>query len=256
MIDVNCNLFPTKALKQHWSQESFSYLGKPRPDFGIMLVLNGQIDFVSPEAETLSVSKGNIVFLPKNAFYKAMFRIDEGKIENFLINFEADTDFGFTKPCVVAENASFHCIELFENFVNEYYSIESTNLRNKGLFILLLDYALRQKESSESASNQALNKAKTLLKTNFDMPISQIARECSVSESGLRKIFSEKTGMSPTEFRMKEKLNRAKYLLEATNMSIGEISDELSFYDGAYFCKLFRNQTGLSPKQYRKNKKL
>ena len=62
--------------------------------------------------------------------------------------------------------------------------------------------------------------------------------------------------MSPTQFRLKEKFNKAKYLLESTDMSVVEISDRLNFYDAAYFCKMFHKQTGLSPKQYRQKKKL
>jgi AraC-like DNA-binding protein len=72
----------------------------------------------------------------------------------------------------------------------------------------------------------------------------------------LRKIFSDQIGISPTQYRLKEKLNQAKYLLESTDMSVGEISDNLNFYDTAYFCKLFHKQMGLSPKQYRQNKML
>lgn len=256
MFEKDCNFIPKKALKQHWTQASFSYMKKPRPDCGIMVVLNGQIDFLSPQMDTLCAKVGNIIFLPKNSYYEARFRIELGAIDNYLINFESGNVVEYTKPILISENASFACVNLFQRFIDEMYNIENMNFRSKGLFYLLLDSVLSTNKAPESAHDIIFEKAKILLKKSEDIPISQIAQECSVSESGLRKIFSDKIEMSPTQFRLKEKFNKAKYLLESTNMSVGEISDELNFYDAAYFCRLFRKQMGMSPKQYRQNKKL
>ncbi len=256
MFDEDCNFIPIKALKQHWTQARFSYMENPRPDYGIMLVLNGQIDFVSPQMDTLFAKTGDIIFLPKNSYYEARFRVELGEIDNYLINFESDKDFDYAKPMLISKNASFECSDLFEQFINEMYNVEDMNFRSKGIFYLLWDSILRANNFQKSVPNKFLEKAKILLRKTEDIPISQIARECSVSESGLRKIFSDQLGISPIQYRLKEKLNKAKYLLESTDMSVGEISDKLNFYDAAYFCRLFRKQTGLSPKQYRQNKKL
>lgn len=256
MFEQNCNFIPKKILKQHWTQSRFSYMENPRPDYGIMLVLNGQIDFVSPHTDTLCAKAGNLIFLPKNSYYEAIFRIELGEIDNYLINFESDNVVEYTGPMLISENASFTCIELFQQFIDEMYNIENMNFRSKGLFYLLLDSVLSTNKATKSAHYTVFEKAKVLLKKSDDIPISRIARECSVSESGLRKIFSDISGMSPTQFRLKEKFNKAKYLLESTDMSVVEISDRLNFYDAAYFCKMFHKQTGLSPKQYRQKKKL
>ena len=107
MFEKQCNLVPTKAFQQHWSQARFSYMENPRPDYGIMLVLNGQIDFVSPQMDTLCAKAGDIIFLPKNSYYEARFRIELGEIDNYLINFEADKDFEYEKQMLISENASF-----------------------------------------------------------------------------------------------------------------------------------------------------
>lgn len=256
MFEKLCNLVPTRAFKQHWSQPKFSYMKNPRPDHGIMLVLNGQIDFVSPQLDTLCAKAGNIIFLPKNTYYEAMFRIERGAVDNYLINFESENGFEYTKPMLISEKASILCVDLFSKFIDEMYNVENISFRTKGLFYLLLDAVLSANKATESAYDTIFENAKILLEKSEDISVSQIARECSVSESGLRKIFSDKIGMSPTKFRLKEKNNKAKYLLESTDMSVEEISDKLNFYDAAYFCKIFRKQTGLSPKQYRQNKKL
>ena len=256
MFEKDCNFIPQNARKQHWAQARFSYLEHPRPDYGIMLVLNGQIDFVSPQMDILCAKAGYIIFLPKNSYYEARFHTELGDVDNYLINFESDNVFEYTTPMLISENASFVCVDLFRHFIEEMYNVENTGFRSRGLFYLLLDSVLSTNNATESVHNTVVKKAKILLEKSEYIPISQIARECSVSESGLRKIFNEQIGISPTQYRLKEKLNKAKHLLESTDMPVGELSDKLNFYDVAYFCKLFRKQTGLSPKQYRQNKKL
>ncbi len=256
MFEIDGNFIPKNAFEQHWTQASFSYMENPRPDYGIMLVLNGQIDFVSPQTDTLCAKARDIIFLPKHSHYEARFRVELGEIDNYLINFESDRGFDCSKPMLISKNASFLCTDLFKQFIDENYNVNSMNFRSKALFYLLLDSVLSENKTPKSALDKVFEKAIILLKNTEDIPISQIAHECSVSESGLRKIFSDQIGISPTQYRLKEKINRAKYLLESTDMSVGEISDKLNFYDTAYFCKIFHKQTGLSPKQYRQNKKL
>ena len=90
------------------------------------------------------------------------------------------------------------------------YNIEVAEFRRKGLFYLLLDAISNTNKSPKTVHDSVVEKAKILLEKKEDMLISQIAKECSVSESGLRKIFTEKLGLSPTQFRLKEKFNELK----------------------------------------------
>ena len=255
-FNSDCNITPTKVRKQHWTQPRFSYMKKPRPDYGIMLLINGKIDFVTP-AETLFAKSGDVVFLPKNSYYEANFHIEHGEIDNYLINFESDEKFSdCITPQKIAENVSFSCIDLFRCFIEENYNFISANFRCKGSLYLLFDSIIRENSKKESKNDEVLAKAKELLRQMNNYSIKRIARECLVSESGLRKIFKENIGISPTQFRMNEKINKAKYLLESTDMSVDEISGELNFFDTAYFCKIFCKYVGISPRKYSKNKKL
>ena len=170
--------------------------------------------------------------------------------------FETDKGFDCTKPMLISERVSASCADMFGRFVDESFNSDGMDLRSKGLFYLLWDSILCQNRSHRSDTDKLIDKVKSLLKKSEDIPISRIARECSVSVSGLRRSFTELVGMSPMQYRLKEKFKRARYLLEATDMSVGEISDCLNFYDAAYFCRAFRKETGISPREYRKNKKL
>ena len=95
----------------------------------------------------------------------------------------------------------------------------------------------------------------TTMPTEFQY-IEQIAKECAVSTSLLRRLFIEKFQIPPIQYRMNMKMKRAMYLIESTNMTVSEIAESLSFFDAAYFCKVFRAYTGMTPTQYAKSKRI
>ena len=121
---------------------------------------------------------------------------------------------------------------------------------------MLLDSISRYSAESNSPDIKVIDKIKALLSGNEELSMSEIAVKCGISESGLRKKFKEAVGMSPSEYRVNAKLSIAKNLIEATDMTVNEISNDLNFYDSAYFCKVFKKHTGMTPKEYLKNKTL
>lgn len=129
-------------------------------------------------------------------------------------------------------------------------------MRIKGLFYLLLDRITSSFFTEASAEQKIIEKATELLRSDKEWKISEIAHQCGISESRLRKTFKSIMGISPSEYRLNFKLTRAKYLFESTDLRIGEVADLLHFYDAAYFCKIFKQHTGQTPKQFMNNKQL
>ena len=157
---------------------------------------------------------------------------------------------------ILSENADLACYEKFRLLSEENIYTARTQLYNKGCFLLLLD-AIVEAARDESDEYSAIVKlACGFLQNNEKLSIEQIAKKCAVSTSLLRQLFAEKLGMSPIQYRMNMKLRRAKYLIESTDMTVGEIAESLSFFDAAYFCKVFRAYIGMTPKQYAKRKRI
>jgi AraC-like DNA-binding protein len=248
----NNNFTPVHAIKQHWLGGKYSYKNTPRPRYAIMLIIQGRIDFEDGD-NTLKAKPGDVVFLPKGSHYEAVFRAELGEIYDYLVSFESDNDFCVgLSPVTLFKNASPDIADAFEKYVKENYDTESNSLKNRGMLYLLLDTIINQNKENKNI----IDNVKDLLNKNDNIKISEIAKICHISESGLRKSFKDSVGISPTEYRINAKINKAKYLLESTAMSIKEIADELSFFDEAYFCHIFKKRVGITPKQYLKNKKL
>ncbi len=246
---------PCLAGKQLWKVPKFSYMKSPRPDFGFMLLTDGKID-ITYESGEISACPGEIVFLPKNSYYEVHFHIESGSVEDYLINFEADADsLNIKHPIKIASHISEECKEKFVSFVEENHNFDEVTFKRMGDFYLLF-HLIMNSHREDSPREKMLVKAKELLKNDNDISIREIAKECAVSESGLRKIFVDDMGMSPNKYRIDIKIDKARYLLEATDMTVGEISDSLGFFDTAYFCKIFKTKVGVTPKKYSKLKKL
>ena len=42
----NVDFYITKAIKQRWYKTKYSYLIEPRPDFGLLFIKSGSVDFL------------------------------------------------------------------------------------------------------------------------------------------------------------------------------------------------------------------
>lgn len=88
--------------------------------------------------------------------------------------------------------------------------------------------------------------------TNSNINLDEIAKKIFCTKSHAIRIFKSKFGITPYQYILKKKLSASKLLLKSTNMTIYEISEQLSFCDSHYFSSFFKSQTGITPKNYRK----
>jgi AraC-like DNA-binding protein len=97
-----------------------------------------------------------------------------------------------------------------------------------------------------------IEKTKTIFDENLYYPldINELARNLNTNYQNLRYQFREKTGLTPYQYFLQLKINRAKEMLREGKLSIKEISYKLSFDSPYYFSRLFKRKTGSSPSQW------
>ncbi len=88
------------------------------------------------------------------------------------------------------------------------------------------------------------------------LSVQDLARLCRLSPSSFKRKFRELYDDSPMSYIQKEKIKKAKKLLEITEFSISDIAYDTGFTDPAYFARLFKNKTGYSPSAFRKKYRL
>lgn len=79
-----------------------------------------------------------------------------------------------------------------------------------------------------------------------------VSRLVCLSPKYLSRVFKEKSGQSYSDFKLENKINKAKELLEETGYNIKQISDKLGYENAESFIRQFRKRLRLTPTQYRK----
>lgn len=82
--------------------------------------------------------------------------------------------------------------------------------------------------------------------------LEDLADEANLSVYYFAHIFKEKTGLSPIEFVINTRLDRAKILLAHTSRSVEEIACEVGYSSASSLTNIFKRRLGVPPGQYRK----
>lgn len=85
--------------------------------------------------------------------------------------------------------------------------------------------------------------------------VAELARLVGVSETRLGVLFREGTGGGMLAHHTALKMSRARQLLDAGRMSIGEIARQVGYEDQLYFSRVFQRTHGMSPSEYRSHRK-
>ncbi len=81
----------------------------------------------------------------------------------------------------------------------------------------------------------------------------KMARQLGIGYSSFRHRFKQQTGVSPAQFQSSIRINRAKDLLTATDLSVSEIAEACGYKTVFYFSRQFTLKTGLTPSAHRAN---
>lgn len=87
-----------------------------------------------------------------------------------------------------------------------------------------------------------------------DVKVSEIAEHCGLNRSYMTKCFAEATGVSPKEYLMQYRMQRAKELLKKEDMPISNVAYAVGYSDPLAFSKMFKKKEGVSPLEYREKR--
>lgn len=91
------------------------------------------------------------------------------------------------------------------------------------------------------------------IQTNIHQKVTveELQNLIGVSQPYLYKIFMDKFNMSTKQYITQSRLNKAKELLNETNMSVTEIANSVGYSDILAFSKAFSHNEKMSPMKYR-----
>ena len=84
-----------------------------------------------------------------------------------------------------------------------------------------------------------------------DIKLADLAELLSMSPFHFSRLFKQSTGLSPHQYLLQQRVERAKQLLRNTDRLIADIALECGFSSHSHLSRKFRQFTGMTPKAYR-----
>lgn len=84
------------------------------------------------------------------------------------------------------------------------------------------------------------------------LTVETIAEHVGYSTGYFSHLFAGETGMSPYQFVVRSRVERAQQLLQTTRLTVQDVAFQCGFNSAANFCYTFRRFTGESPHEFRK----
>jgi AraC-like DNA-binding protein len=158
---------------------------------------------------------------------------------------------------------SYHEDSFFENSLAQMVEANKSTLNRepklKGLLYLflakLIEIAPHENLSSSELpkKDQYIQSALEYIHMNYSHKISvtQMAQFIGLDRSYFCCLFKERLAVSPQEFIIQFRINKACELMKNLSLSIGDISRSVGYEDQLQFSKIFKKMKGTSPRKYR-----
>ena len=241
------NVYHVKQSK--WERDFFAV----RNFDAVVYFVEGEIEYNFAH-KTFTAKKGDLLFLPGNLPYSGKRHTEE--ITIFVMDFKSLNKDDFEKigaPCAVEIKNQDNVFSSFSAAVDLWHKhTAETMLTLKSILYSLISSVYTAEVSGHTAHsvNDMLSYVAKNIK-NPNLSIKKICDEFYISESQLRRNIRKITGLSPNEYIVTLRINKAKSELSYTGKSIADISYECGFSSPYYFSRCFSKYTGMTPSKYR-----
>ena len=229
----------------------------------INLMTDG-IAVVNEKPLTMPENSGFLIYPYQNHHYI----VDQTKFNWLVFTFESLEPYVNSlmyRPVTISEDA----YELIFKLLKIYLALqkEETDINNellcKYLECLLLELRKNVVIGSQhtSTKREANRKLQLFEKVNgyilrylsdIELSVEAIAEKHYVSVSFLHKLFKNMTNRTPGEYIRFLRIDRAKKLLQHSNVTVAEVAERAGFSSPAIFSRCFRREVGMSPQMFMK----
>ena len=215
-----------------------------REYFGLSFCIDGQITYTIDGKKVVS-DRTKVVILPKGRSY-SLHRDKTGRFP--VINFDC-----LNLTC--SEILSFTVLNPAA-YIKDYEKMKALSLFDGNRAeIMSIFYGILHRITLDNTSKGRLAPAINLIEKDFANPKltnTVLARECNISEIYFRKIFTEEYKLSPKQYLIEVRINKAKQLLTDGFLKINAVASQCGFTNQYHFSRIFKEKTGFTPTEYSK----
>ena len=250
----------------HPSDHNFTWQnGRVLGAFQVVYLADGRGEFETRATGRLSVGSGTALLLFPGIWHRYRPADDTGWLElwveiggSLLERMLREKVFSPDDPVVaVSRRLEFEArVESIHNLVSRQPDGDAPELAAQALGVLALLHASghghRRPRSVVSAVEQAKRTMEEWGSKAVSMPA--LARSLGVAYSYFRKEFRARTGISPRQFLLRIRMQRARRMLGATDDSLKQIADRLGFSSAYHLSSAFKAEFGMAPSHWRRRK--
>lgn len=157
--------------------------------------------------------------------------------------------------------------DILKTYIEEILRLKNINFQNElkaqgflYLFlselvenVVLVDNRVDKKVALENQKDRYIKKALEYIEHNYveDIKVTDIANFIGINRSYLFSIFKKSLNISPQEFLLRYRMEKAYVLLKDYRLSISDVARSVGYKDPLNFSKIFKKVNGVSPKAYR-----
>ncbi|MBE6553088.1 MAG: helix-turn-helix transcriptional regulator [Ruminococcaceae bacterium] len=214
-------------------------------------MLRGTARFVTCSGEEMEVAAGDVFYLPLGLCYHSYWTPDRGGVEweSYAFLYFPDKSGRQYAMQKLDANAALHA---HLNALAADMRVSPSSVSH--LYAALGEALPRMRETDHDPRRDLYAKARSYIHAHPDLRVSDLARHCGMSESGLYAFFRSYANTTPIAEKNRMLARRAIALLASTDLSVEEISDRVGFQSVAYFRKILRAETGKTPTELRRER--
>lgn len=242
---------------------SYSFGPETRDHFIIHYILDGKGEFtVNNKTYKLGKKDGFLIRPGEETYYKADDKDPWIYMWIGLNGIKAET---YLKYANLDENNHIFKYEKDSSLKKCILEILSLNIMNNsnrlkidGLLYLFIGNLIENnkymdKENSNTQVDEYINISIDFINNNYsnNIKVNDIANYVGLNRSYFSNLFTKKMGISPQEYLLSLKMEKACNLLTNLQLSIGDVARQVGYEDQLTFSKIFKKSKGVSPKLYR-----
>ena len=219
------------------------YNVKARPHAALSFRVSGTGDFKAGNKSFL-VKPGDLLFIPADMPYEVEYSVSESIVIHL-------------QSCNYCEAEAF-CVDdpsevslLFLRLLEDWQERHSVNGAKSAVYGILEKI---ERDKMTSIGKTAFARCLRYIENNFCDPSLDICTVCNeefISASSLQRAFVQHLGMSPMQYVIKLRMDKALRLLMENILSVKEISTLCGFADEKYFSRAFKKRYGYPPSRLR-----
>ena len=191
---------------------------------------------------SIRAEAGALVFMPRGTVHESEYAADDTRVR--IVQFVAVG--GIALP----SEPTLLCIDGTSRLIGGFFEAAEPLARIRCL-CELLEVVRGVTKTTGLASR--IEPALTAMRARFPekIQITEYAALCHLSAAHFRRLFHEKTGMTPIEYIKSLRLAHARGLLGGAGFSVEEAAASSGFDNLSYFCRAYRARYGTTPGQDR-----